>query len=516
MAIKTHWFPSVFPAEHPLNKPMTWRFFWPVLILAYVLRLVFAQWADVMLHPDETFQYYEQAFRLIEGYGVTPWEYVFGIRSWFLPLCLAGLLAIADLFGLDQPPEYAFFVKSALCVISLALPVGMYRLGQQLWNEQAAILSLLLGCFWHHFLYVAHKPMPGIIAIYGLVWLVVWMLQPVTRARVFWFGLLLGVVFLLRYQLVPVLGLFWLVAVYRLRGVAIGALLMGNGVALALTGALDWYFWGGFLSSFIDNFRLNFLYDVASTFSERSYQYYVRNLTRETAGLFVIGAIALVFVWRQAWVIIAALIVGFIAFHIPAHKEVRFVLWIVPFALIGAAIITAWLASKHRLLWIGSPAVLFIISIGVSVQFSARYFGLVPWKSWARDGVSVVQALRETDGVTAVEFLTPSREWADMPGYYSLGKPVPLYMWGWHNMVSKEERYARLAHVSHIVAEAKMPIPEGYRALSQHGMYTLWESVTPKEAVGLDGFNLRTPYPTPIPRDYETIGTRTPLMVDGW
>jgi len=484
--------------------------------LAYVVRLIFAQWADVFLHPDETFQYYEQAFRLIEGYGVTPWEYVFGIRSWFIPLCLAGLLAIADLLGLDQPTQYAFFIKAVLCLISLTLPIGMYRLGQRLWTEQAAILCFLLGCFWHHFLYVAHKPMPGILAMYGLVWLVVWMLQPVTRARVFAFGLMLGVVFLLRYQLVPVLGLLWLVALYRLRGSGLGPLLMGNAAALVLTGALDWYFWGGFLSSFIDNFRLNFLYDIASTFSERSYQYYVRSLTRESAGLFLIGAVALGLVWRQAWAVVGALAVGFAAFHVPAHKEVRFVLWIMPFALVGAAIITAWLADKHRLLRIVSPAALGLVAAFVTVDYAARYFGVTPWKTWARDGVSVMAALREAEDLTAVEFLTPSHQWADLPGYYSLRKPVPLYMWGWHNFLSEDERQTRLAHVSHIVAEADVAIPDGYAVASQHGIYTLWQSETPKEPVGLDGFNLRTPYPTPIPRDYQTIGAWTPLMVEGW
>jgi hypothetical protein len=45
----------------------------------------------------------------------------------------------------------------------------MYRLTQALWNEKAAISSLLLGCFWHHFLYVAPKPMSGVLAMYGLV-----------------------------------------------------------------------------------------------------------------------------------------------------------------------------------------------------------------------------------------------------------------------------------------------------------------------------------------------------------
>jgi hypothetical protein len=62
------------------------------------------------------------------------------------------------------------------------------------------------------------------------------MVQPQTRARVFGFGLLMGVIFALWYQLVPVLGLLWLVALYRLRGAAVGLLLLGNALALILAG----------------------------------------------------------------------------------------------------------------------------------------------------------------------------------------------------------------------------------------------------------------------------------------
>ena len=509
-------FSSFFPAEIDQRNRVTWRYFWPVLALAYVARLVFAQWADIQLHPDETFQYYEQAYRLIHGYGLTPWEYVFGIRSWFIPLCLAGLLVVAETLGFDQPHEYAFFLKAVLCLISLTLPVGMYRLGQRLWNEQAAIFSFLLGCFWHHFLYVAHKPMPGILAMYGLVWLVVWMLQPATRARAFWFGLLVGVIFTLRYQLVPVLGLFWLIALYRLWGVAVGPLLAGSALAVAVAGSLDWYFWGGFLSSFIENFRLNFLYDIASTFGEQELLYYVKRLTKETGGLFVLGLAGLALVWRRTWAITVALLIGFALFHVPAHKELRFVLWIVPFVLVGAAVVTLWLADRHDVLRLAAPVLLCVVMAGPTAWYSARYFGVIPFKDWWRDGASVFHALSQTDDVTAVEFFTPSRAWAGMPGYYSLGKPVPLYMWGWHSKVSPQERKERLTHVSHIVAETDQEIPPGYEIQSQHGMFTLWRSITPKPAVGLEGFNLRTSYPLPIPEDYQTIGRRTPLMVEGW
>ena len=44
-------------------------------------------WAS---HPDEIYQTQEQAHRLVYGYGIVPWEFRDGVRSWILP----GLLAL--------------------------------------------------------------------------------------------------------------------------------------------------------------------------------------------------------------------------------------------------------------------------------------------------------------------------------------------------------------------------------------------------------------------------------------
>ena len=42
--------------------------------------------------PDEIFQTLEQAHRLAFGYGIVPWEFRAGARSWLLPGLLAGAM----------------------------------------------------------------------------------------------------------------------------------------------------------------------------------------------------------------------------------------------------------------------------------------------------------------------------------------------------------------------------------------------------------------------------------------
>ena len=56
-----------------------------VLTVALVVRVWAVLTQTYVIHPDETYQYFEQAHRLAFGSGVVPWEYLEGVRSWLLP-----------------------------------------------------------------------------------------------------------------------------------------------------------------------------------------------------------------------------------------------------------------------------------------------------------------------------------------------------------------------------------------------------------------------------------------------
>ncbi|MEO5641299.1 MAG: mannosyltransferase, partial [Sphingomicrobium sp.] len=71
------------------------RLFWAILVVAIALRaLAFNPYSAH--HPDETIQYLEQAHRLDFGYGIVPWEFRYFIRSWLIPLLLAGPMALGE------------------------------------------------------------------------------------------------------------------------------------------------------------------------------------------------------------------------------------------------------------------------------------------------------------------------------------------------------------------------------------------------------------------------------------
>jgi len=73
------------PGEKRLGLPV-------ILLVALALRAALLV-TPRSFHPDEVFQYLEQAHRIVFGYGVVPWEYNYGIRSWLLPAVLSRFMA---------------------------------------------------------------------------------------------------------------------------------------------------------------------------------------------------------------------------------------------------------------------------------------------------------------------------------------------------------------------------------------------------------------------------------------
>src|SRR5664279_3379453 len=80
-----------------------------LLALLLILGLAARTWIAIFFpgfdHPDENYQATEQAHRLLFGYGVVPWEFRIGARSWLLPGLVAGVLdPLAHIW--PKPDEY--------------------------------------------------------------------------------------------------------------------------------------------------------------------------------------------------------------------------------------------------------------------------------------------------------------------------------------------------------------------------------------------------------------------------
>ena len=79
-----------------LHRTIAWV---ALLALALGLRVGFASCYPNFFHADEVYQTLEPAHRLVYGYGVIPWEWRTGIRSWILPVFLAGVMRVTGWMG---------------------------------------------------------------------------------------------------------------------------------------------------------------------------------------------------------------------------------------------------------------------------------------------------------------------------------------------------------------------------------------------------------------------------------
>ena len=179
-----------------------------ILVVAFLLRLFVAVKFPNINHPDEVFQYIEQAHRLVFKYGVIPWEFRDGVRSWLVPGFLAGLLKIFAILHISQPSIYLFLVAAILSALSLSVVVVGFLWGFRTQGAFAGLITAAICSVWYELIYFAPKTLTEPIAAHILV-PAVYLAYPgqptANKRRLFLAGLLFGLVVAIRVQLAPAL-----------------------------------------------------------------------------------------------------------------------------------------------------------------------------------------------------------------------------------------------------------------------------------------------------------------------
>ncbi|NJN20060.1 MAG: hypothetical protein HC812_01150 [Leptolyngbya sp. RL_3_1] len=260
------------------SDPQPW---WPYLhgvaAIGLFLRLVVALGSDQINHPDEIFQYLEQAHRMVFGYGYIPWEYRFGLRSLIIPIALSLPLRLLQVLQLDRPDIYIPLIKTILCVISISLIYGLYSLGRQTVSESVGRMAAIIASFWHELVVFAHKPTPECLATYLLIGALVclvnrpqwhhsrWHLSSWTAVGL---GVMAAGVVALRLQYAPavlVLGLA-MVILWRSRPAQMALVIATFGLTLMGVGYVDYLTWGIWFGSYYNNYLYNQTYGISSLF----------------------------------------------------------------------------------------------------------------------------------------------------------------------------------------------------------------------------------------------------------
>ncbi len=128
-------------------KPRTYIIF--LTLLGFILRALVAITSDHVHYPDEIFQSLEQAHRLVFGYGIIPWEFQQGVRSWLLPGFLSLVLYLFKFLQIDQPQNYILAEKLVLCLCATSLIPASYLIAKEFATEKAGVLAAFFACFWY-------------------------------------------------------------------------------------------------------------------------------------------------------------------------------------------------------------------------------------------------------------------------------------------------------------------------------------------------------------------------------
>lgn len=345
------------------------------MVLGFVLRagIVFSD--DGINWPDEIYQSFEPAHRLVFGHGLVAWEYLEGARTWAVPGFVAVWLALCKLLGAGSPAVYIPVVKLVFSALSVLAALGVYRLARGLGaRELEASVGSAIWSLCALALYFSARAMSENLAAVLIAWGVALVLEEgATRDGRILGGSLLGLATLARLQsgVVCLVVLMVLLAAVKRTGWRPLLEVLVTLVAWALIyGAWDAAAWhslptakaGGFFHSAVVYYRYNIVENRGAGWGTAPWPYYFVHLFKTMPGVSIALGISLVVSLRRGWPVVLTL-AAFLALHLfVAHKELRFILPVMPLACALPALALSLLPAK--------PARLGLVLVGLVVGVS--------------------------------------------------------------------------------------------------------------------------------------------------
>jgi hypothetical protein len=429
--------------------------------------------------PDEIYQSIEQAHRLVFGFGYLPWEFHVGARSWAFPGLLAGPLALAKVVGLDGVRAPVLVARSVMAAVSLGGLAMSMRFAGAVSGRRAALAAGMLGACFPLSLLFATRCMSEMASAPCLLGALLLAFAPgASLRRAALGGMLAALACVFRFQNgIVAAGVGVLVFVRRPR--AEGLAYAGGALVVAALGALlDTLTWGGPFHSLATYVEFNLMSDKASAFGVASPSFYLTALGRSTGLALLFVAVGLAFAARKQLGLVVVVITYVVLHSLVAHKELRFLMPVVPvaLALTGAGLADAgdWLASRvgsgraRALLWsavgVASLAMLhraatltradigYRAQPGVSAWHHLEDYNRLLWEAGAREDMCGL----------LVSGAQPVR----IGGYSYLRRNVPLL--GESPLLHSDDEA-----INYLIAPAEMPEPTGFTAVTQRGQHRL-------------------------------------------
>jgi hypothetical protein len=334
--------------------------------------------------PDEIFQTLEQAHRAAFGYGIVPWEFRDGLRSWLFPGFLAGVMWVTEPLA-SGSRGYLSGVIFTLCAISLIPSIVGWRWAKRQVSGAAVVLAVAVPVVWMELVYFAPKAFYEVVTAHLFVGgIYLCRFADGGWWRPFVGGAVIGLCCAMRLQLFPAVVMVSIATVaiadyphHRFSGIVTGCV-----VGLGLGGLVDAVVLGAPFQSLISNYYINLIEGKASQWGTSPWWQYMAWMWEvSSVGTVVLGSgllFGLVRFPALAWP--AVVVLG--AHSYIGHKEYRFIypVFVLGSVCTGLAVgllvqsLERWVDAYD---WVGQPQ---WAAMGLSVALGGAVAG-VSWTS---------------------------------------------------------------------------------------------------------------------------------------
>lgn len=358
---------------------------------AFALRMAVFFLVPNIIYPDAIFQVLEPAHRLAFGSGLVTWEWAVGIRSWLLPGVVAALMRLGRLLG-DTPWLINLPTEAFLALTSCATVACAYGWGRRMSDRLGGFVAAGVCAVWIDLVYMSNQALSEVVAGHCLiVGLYLGYQGPetqVSRRRLFWAGIVLGLAFVLRFHLAPALA----VAALGICGLRNGwapwkAFIAGALLPVLALAVLDWATLGWPLQSIWLNFWLNVVVGVSKAAGTSPFATLMLMPVQVWgAAGFLIFMTAMVLGARPLPLLLFVVLAIFVSHSLVAHKEYRFIYPALPLMAALAGIGTARVIQMARTRWpalerapVALAAGVFLCWAGLSLTIALSDVFSIPW-----------------------------------------------------------------------------------------------------------------------------------------
>lgn len=338
------------PFASLLEQPLA-RYVAVIVAIGIAARLYWFPF-DGVHHADEAIQYIEQAHRLLTGQGLVPWEYRAGMRSWLMPVLLAGPMWLGQYWGqwFGGDPLYPIATaRLAMAIPALAPVWAAYALGARL-SRGHGLVALAVMAWWYESIFFSTHALTETLGTALLLPAAALLYGKRTPRRMILAGALLAFGVIIRFQFGPAVAVLALFGLGRDRNAWRWAVI-GGLVAALVSVTVDLAMGQPPFGWVIRNVYHNVVLDRASDFGRLGALGYARMML-EQWGWAGLAIPILAWIGAKRYPLLLAVAATNVAVHVLiGHKEYRFIWLSISLILVLAAIGSVDGADALRRRW---------------------------------------------------------------------------------------------------------------------------------------------------------------------